>query len=837
MRMRSLFRKLTTRADQAATRLGYHVARHHLVYVAAFSLLTVGSALIMTRLDLKSDFVDLLPDNFQSVRDLRRTSSIVGGLGDLSLAIESQNVKASQRLADDIATMLDEDFRDRVRYYDYSINAVRSYYSENAALFVDLPDLEAIRDRLKHKPAPRSEAIPGPMGGVSPDTEDRDASPNDVDFSDIEAKYRSVRERDAEFIDGYYTGEDGHLLVMLIKPRGSSTSIPAIRKLIAELTVGIETLQPTRYAPDLRFSFAGSYKIGLEEFETLKNDIVGTALLCGLLVALAVLLYFRRMRAVILLAAACVAAIFCTFAVAHLVIGYVNTVTAFLGAIIAGTGVNYGIMLLARYFEERRLGGETRDALVTAIRKTLRATFGAASTTAIAFAVFMLADVRSLSQFGFVGSVGVAFVWVASYTFLPALLMLSERLLPSVNVATTDRSGLIGDKLNLALFSRITRYDRSVVAVLAAAALVSGIIFTVRLPAAIEYDMSKLRTKSSIDSGTAMLNQRISKIFHTSMTPAAIIAETPEQGRAICDALYKKKNEAGNASGIERCRSVYSSLPAQQTEKIAVLKEIRQLIDGPVFAELHEKQREQLADFRRTIPQRELTISDLPPQMTRYFTDAHGHMGTFVYVDPRAGRNLWSAENLQRFTDDIREIRLEDGQVVTSSGDAVIFADLLALLKRDSPLAAGLSFLAVFALVLLTFGSLRSSMHVAGSLLVGTLLMMGAMTAAGVKLNFINFVALPMTFGIGVDYAINIYQRYLQEGPGSIGKVLRRTGGAVVLCSTTTMIGYFTLITANSRALVSLGALAILGELTCLCTALIALPAFIRLRETARPAV
>ena len=33
------------------------------------------------------------------------------------------------------------------------------------------------------------------------------------------------------------------------------------------------------------------------------------------------------------------------------------------------------------------------------------------------------------------------------------------------------------------------------------------------------------------------------------------------------------------------------------------------------------------------------------------------------------------------------------------------------------------------------------------------------MAVAGVRLSFINFIALPITFGIGVDYAINIYGR------------------------------------------------------------------------------
>jgi len=109
--------------------------------------------------------------------------------------------------------------------------------------------------------------------------------------------------------------------------------------------------------------------------------------------------------------------------------------------------------------------------------------------------------------------------------------------------------------------------------------------------------------------------------------------------------------------------------------------------------------------------------------------------------------------------------------------------------------------------------------------------MAGLAAAFGIKYNFFNFVALPTTLGIGVDYSINIYQRYKQDGPGSLIRALQRTGPAVFIASLTTIIGYGVLLISNSLALVSFGKLAILGECTCLATALILLPAVSQLIE------
>ena len=98
------------------------------------------------------------------------------------------------------------------------------------------------------------------------------------------------------------------------------------------------------------------------------------------------------------------------------------------------------------------------------------------------------------------------------------------------------------------------------------------------------------------------------------------------------------------------------------------------------------------------------------------------------------------------------------------------------------------------------------------------------------KINFLNFIALPITFGIGVDYGVNVFQRYRQDGASNILQVIKETGGAVILASLTTIIGYSSLIIASNQAFVSFGNLAVFGEITCLIAAVISLPAYLVFR-------
>jgi predicted RND superfamily exporter protein len=120
---------------------------------------------------------------------------------------------------------------------------------------------------------------------------------------------------------------------------------------------------------------------------------------------------------------------------------------------------------------------------------------------------------------------------------------------------------------------------------------------------------------------------------------------------------------------------------------------------------------------------------------------------------------------------------------------------------------------------------LQLSLIAVGALIAGVIVMLGLGAWSGQRLNFSNFIALPLTFGIAADYSLNVLKRY--QSSGDLDAAIGDTGGAVALCSATTVIGFGSLLIANNQALFSFGALAVAGELTGLCTAALVLPAFL----------
>jgi predicted RND superfamily exporter protein len=142
---------------------------------------------------------------------------------------------------------------------------------------------------------------------------------------------------------------------------------------------------------------------------------------------------------------------------------------------------------------------------------------------------------------------------------------------------------------------------------------------------------------------------------------------------------------------------------------------------------------------------------------------------------------------------------------------------------HDGPIATGAALLAVMLLILLIMRPLSSAGAAIATLLAGVIWMMGVAGLFAVKITFLNFIALPITFGIGAEYGLNVAVRYRQDR--DMIRAVISTGAAVAVCSWTTIVGYGSLLAARNRALQGFGMMAILGEIACITAAILALPA------------
>jgi hypothetical protein len=655
-----------------------------------------------------------------------------------------------------------------------------------------------------------------------------------VTIDDIEKRFRRKEDKAGgeNHPDGYNERKDGTGLVVVARSPIPGGDLAQTGPALARIEATVQEVRASR--PEfaaVRVGYAGDMPTGFIEYGSVRSDLLGVGTAGVAMILAAVWLYFMRVRALLVMGVTIAAALVWTLGVTDLVIGHLNVATGFLISIIAGNGINVGILYQSRYFEERRRGTPVADALRTTVQQTWQPTIIAAVASAASYLSLLVTGFRAFRDFGFIAATGMLLCWVVKTLMVPPLLVLLERrrLLDDSSetgpLAGVRRFGMGYGRVFAWLVPRAPGALLGLGVLLVVAGAVGVVRYVERDP--MDYDLNAIENDPSRNTELHRVWDRVIEILGAGHEGMVVLTDTPEEAKELESQLQADWDAAPpDAKPFSAIHSLWDMVPDDQAAKIPVLLEI-----GERLERAHERGFLSADEWRKVkdvLPPDDLRpfgISDLPEALARPFSEKDRTRGRLVVIEPEPSHSS-DLRYLIRYSDSFRATRLPSGKVVYGSGRAVIFADILKAVVRDIRKAVALSLALSVLAVLVTFrhGG-RHALTVLFALLVGVSGEAVFLYAADVKLNFLNFAALPITFGIGVDYAINVVQRYRADGSRDILAVLRTTGGAVVLCSLTTTLGYLALLGSHNRAIRSLGLIAVVGEVSCLFAAMTILPA------------
>jgi predicted RND superfamily exporter protein len=804
------------------------LVRRRQVVLALALVAWAAGAFFTVRLysNLRSGFEELLPDTAPSVVAARTIQKKLHNVNHLAVVFEGRDGDGLARLADALAARLRALPRDLVERVEYRSDDQAAFLRKFGGLYLTPEDLDTIQHRIDARIAWEKRKA-NPMLGLLGEDEDLGPAPS-VEFKELERKYGSIDASLSQFRNGYFQTPDGRILVMLVLPPEGSTDLASNQRVLDAVKKVVAEVDPKKYDPAVRVGYASEVATLVEEQAALESDLIASTVVVLVLCLLALWIYFRRWTAILAIFGALGVGTTLTFGLSWFLVGYLNANTAFLGSIVVGNGINVSIIVVARFLEERRRGTRMEQAIQTAWSGTLAATFVAAFGAGLAYLALAITDFKGFSQFGLIGGLGMALCWLSAYLLLPSLLAALDRR--SKRAVPPPHRPLVGG----AAWWLVSRHGRAVrIASLALlAASVVGLL-SYRGPV-IEYQLDKLRAAKSAESGAQYWGKKTDEVFRTFLTPTVIRAETPAELDQVVAALERRRTALGAADPIREVRTLATAVPPDQEARLERLVRLRETLTDARIKALDPEARKKALALRPPKDLRPVRLSDLPEAIRLPLVERDGTAGRIALVFPKKV-GFMGPEETRQLTSVIRGAIADAGVRAQAVGNALLFIDIADAIVRDGPIATLVAFGAVVALVALALRRLRPTVQVLASLLLGVAWLVGAATWARVRLNFLNFVVFPITFGIGVDYAANIVQRWRQEGAGSLDRVLRETGGAVALCSLTTIIGYGSLLAADNRALRGFGVLASLGEVACLAAALVALPAFLlRPRRHAR---
>jgi predicted RND superfamily exporter protein len=798
------------------------------------AVLTVIGALLATRLELRTRFDQLLPDHQASVVELRRLSERTGGQSSVYVLLEGTDTQRLRAVGDELVPRLRALGPPIVTSAEDGVQNARAFLESRSGLFAGLPELQKLHDDVEAR-------WQWEVGQQTGSNLDDDAPPPPVTAEGVRKSLGVDKGTEASkrFPDGYYQSADGHAVVVVARSAAVSGDLARAQATLDHVKAVVGDVLRSPEAAGVKAGYAGDLVTGLAEYGAVRRDLVDVGALGIGLVLGVVLLFFMRLRALVAMGLTIAAGIAWTFGATQLAIGHLNVATGFLFSIVAGNGINFGIIYMARYFEERRAGRSPADAVLLAHEHTWPSTLTAAAAAAAAYSSLWVTDFRAFKHFAFIGGFGMVACWVATYTLLPSILLLFERVRPFAgNEATLfGRLRMRGVRYDGLFGATVRRAPRVLVAAGAALACV-GVALAIPYVRSdpMEYDMGHLQ--SNLGQGAEMyrVSHLAGGILGANLDSAMAVAlDRVDQVDPFVQTLEARRTAAPeNAKPFEAIHSILDFVPRDQGKKLPLLLELRDKLERA-----HGRGSITEADWKElqaNLPPEDLRtfgIDDLPDDLARPFTEKSGIRGRLVLIEPTAGKSDSDLRYLMRWADSFRETQLPNGDVVHGSGRAVIFADMLESVVHDIPKCIGLSLGMTILAVLVTFRRRSSAIAVLAALAVGIAWVTLGLVVAGVRIHFFNFIALPITFGIGVDYAVNVVQRYDADGRRGILDVLRSTGGPVILCSFTTTLGYLALLGSINQAIRGLGLLAVMGEIACLLAAVLVLPAALVLRERA----
>jgi hypothetical protein len=808
----------------SARYVAWLVRRRVVVLVLAAVVAAVaGYRTVRTYAALRSDLEELLPVTAPSVQALDVLRARLPGIRHLGVVVDTggkRNVAAANRFLDDLAK--------RIRHYPpHLVGAVRTDVdTERRFIETYLLQLMAPADVRKLVTAVekrRDWEVTRKMG-INLLTDEEEPEPK-LPVDELRRKYDQRYGQPSGFPGGRLVSADGGTAVLLVQASNQATSYEADQELLDHVKQDISELGfPGAYGKGMRVGFAGDVATRVEELTGLFTDLSASGVLVLLLVVGVIVWFFRSWRALPLLGLPLLAGTLAAFGIVALPplgIRHLNSNTAFLGSIVVGNGINSGIILLARFTEERRRGVGLDEAISTAVSGTWKPTLAAALAASAAYGSLVFTAFRGFNQFGWIGGFGMLSCWVTTFVLAPPLLSLFGAPLGG---ARRPRDGARPGPLRRSAQWLLGR-PRSVLAGTVLLAVLSLLGLHRRAGDWIQYDLSKLRRREAPGQGERYWGRRMDATLRRYLTPTVVMADTPRQARLIEERARKLARE-GRAGGlIGTVRSAADVLRPDRAESIAAARKLKKVLTPHMLSELSDKDRK--------LVERALSPPALVPLQARQVPDVllaglreyGGRVDRSVLVYPKLSSGTWDTRRMEAFTHDLRRAATVDGRAVPVAGSLLLSSDIATAMKHDGPKATALSLVAVLLICLFSFRSLGLSLAAVASVFVGVALMLGGLAWGGAKLNFSNFVALPITFGIGADYSINMLKRYQAEGRLDLRAALGATGGAVALCSATTIIGFGSLLVAQNRALFSFGVFAVSGELACLVTAIIALPA------------
>jgi len=785
--------------------------RRGAVWSAVALICALSVYVLITRMKLDSEVLNLLPSGFESVEGLKIYNRDFSQVRDLTFALVCR--PADVDLLEEFAPLFAQKLREQPWCTRVLSGApietpegIRDLQSIALPLLLNLEppafaetlnslQPEKIRERLRRlhseleagSPRPQIELGLDPLGVIAPALKPF-------------ASNAAIEE------DQPLTSPDRTMRVFLSVTNQPSIGAADCQKLMRQVKAFQASASQGWEGGPLQILVTGRSAYVAEISLSMRHDIVVTLLGSILLVSGVFYFGFHRWRPLVGMGLTLLLCCLVALAVGLLIFHELNMVTIGFSAILIGLGVDFAILIFGRYQQARDEGIDHPGAVSEAIRSLGKAIFFGALTTAVGFMALMLAGSQGFTQLGILIALGITFAGI----FMMTVFFL---FLPRNNPASRDdwMFTLVKNYVRWTVRRPAPMLWTSVPVLL----LLAAVALSPRPPIIFDVSTHSMEPKRS-DAGYALkmimekMPQRWEPVIgmiraanpqqlhdywqkvaahwdelqvagkiKSYSTPAAL-ALSPERSRANRQKL-QSANLGATREALEAAIAAEGFSRDTFDSAFVLLDQLRGAMDPSI----------QLPDWRTILPQ----SSGWWFLIDRYF--AHDPLLTTGFVTTREPVATQEQKEMLH-----RELPVE-GVPMVLSGWSFTLTDLVPWSRRQLILISAL--MAVFdaTLLALLYRDWRLWLIQVATLAMAVCAMIASMKLLQIPLNLLNVLAFRLVLAIGVDYGIYVllvWQKARQLDHDVAGVVK-----PVILAGLTAICGFGSLGAANNPTLAGLG--------------------------------
>lgn len=397
--------------------------RRGVVWLGVFALIATCLAILIARIQIDSDVINMLPRGFQSVGGLKIYDRDFEQTRELTFALRCQpeDVDKLEEFAPTFAANLrKQSWCERVLagspmetpdgVHDLQAMAVPLLLNLEPAAFeqtISILRPEKIRERLQRlhqeieagSPRPQVELEFDPLGIIAP-------------------ALKPFAEANALEQEQPLTSPDRTMRVFLAVTNQRSLSAFECQRLMRQVNVFRTQAKEGWDGGPLDVLITGRAAYVSEISLSMRYDIVATLGSSVLLVGVVFFVGFRRWIPLLGMGFSLLLSCLVALAVGLLVFGELHMVAVGFCAILVGLGVDFAILIFGRFQQARIDGEEYQQSIATAVAKLGRAVFFGALTTAVGFLALILSGSMGFSQLGVLIAIGIFFAGLFMCTVL-----------------------------------------------------------------------------------------------------------------------------------------------------------------------------------------------------------------------------------------------------------------------------------------------------------------------------------------------------------------------------------------------------------------------------------